>query len=79
MSEYCAIKWLDNKTAIRKTREVDLKCEIIDSALHIKDGEGITGVEIRLTGTADLEHHLIEDAAILLKKMCDEKCGNHTI
>lgn len=63
--ELCAIKWLDNFTAIRVTKEVDLRCEI-------KDG----GKEILLTGTADLEHHLIEDARILLSKMAERKCGH---
>lgn len=64
MSEFFAIKWLDKNTAARKTREVDLKCEILDG-----------GTRILLTGTADLEHHLVEDSAILLKKMAETKCG----
>lgn len=63
--EYYAIRWLDDNTAIRKTREVDLKCEILDG-----------GTRILLSGTADLEHHLVEDSAILLKKMAEKKCGS---
>lgn len=50
--------------ATRFTREVDLKCTILDD-----------GKRILLEGTADLEHHLVEDAAILLKKMAEVKCG----
>lgn len=62
--EYHSIKWLDENTATRYTREVNLKCEILDG-----------GTRILLTGTADLEHHLVEDSAILLKKMALTKCG----
>lgn len=79
--EICGCKWLDKDTAIRRTNEVDLRCEIIkDSTIFFdKNGERIHGIAIMLTGTADCEHHLIEDAAIFLKKMCDEKCGKHSI
>lgn len=67
MSEYHAIKWVDDNTATRKTREVDLKCSVSP------DGKSII-----LTGTADLPHHLVEDSAILLKKMTEKFCGgNH--
>ena len=62
--EYHSIKWLDDNTATRYTKEVNLKCEILDG-----------GKRILMTGTADLEHHLVEDASILLKKMCQVKCG----
>lgn len=62
--EYHSIKWLDENTATRYTKEVNLKCEILDG-----------GTRIYLTGTADLEHHLVEDSAILLKKMAEVKCG----
>lgn len=62
--EYHAIKWRDKNTATRFTKEVDLVCEIKDN-----------GRSILLTGTADLEHHLVEDSMILLKKMAEIKCG----
>lgn len=62
--EYCSIKWIDKNTAIRVTREVNLRAEILDN-----------GTRIIVSGTADLEHHLIEDTTILLKKMAEEKCG----
>lgn len=65
MSEdYHAIKWEDENTATRFTKEVNLRCSITDN-----------GTRILLSGTADLEHHLVEDSAILLKKMCEKKCG----
>lgn len=63
-AKLCSIKWLDNNTAIRRTKEVELKCEILDG-----------GKRILLTGTGDLEHHLVEDAYILLRKMALVKCG----
>lgn len=75
--DYHACKWLDENTAIRRTREVDLKCEIIKGG-EFKREDGYPfqkGWTIKLTGTADLEHHLVEDAAILLKKMAETKCG----
>lgn len=62
--DYHSIRWIDNNTATRYTKEVNLKCEILDG-----------GTRILLTGTADLEHHLVEDSSILLKKMCEKKCG----
>lgn len=79
--ECVSIKWLDQNTAIRRSHEVDLKCQILKTGdiPFDKDGDIIKGVAILLTGWADCEHHLIEDAAILLKKMCDEKCGRHSI
>lgn len=55
---------MDENTAIRVTREVHLKCQILDN-----------GKRIILEGTADLEHHLVEDSAILLKRMAEVKCG----
>lgn len=63
-NELTSIKWLDDNTAIRITNEVRLQCKITDG-----------GTSIVLTGTADLEHHLVEDSAILLKKMAQVKCG----
>ena len=69
--DYHAIKWLNEYVATRKTREVDLKCGINRN----EDGSW----EIFLSGTADLEHHLLEDSAIFLKKICDKKCGEHSI
>lgn len=78
MTEYHSIKWIDRNTATRLTREVRIKCTIIDHMKFEKDGEIINGVGIQLEGTADIEHHIVEDAAILLKKMCEVKCGvNH--
>lgn len=62
--DYHGIRWIDDNTATRFTKEVDLKCCILDD-----------GKKILLTGTADLEHHLVEDATILLKKMAEVKCG----
>lgn len=75
--EYHAINWEDKNTATRRTREVDLKCEIIEGGMFYKeDGmSGQNGWTIILRGTADHEHHLVEDAAILLKKMAEVKCG----
>lgn len=64
--EYHAIKWITPDIATRKTKEVDLKCEIINEGNRWG---------IRLVGVADLEHHLVEDSAILLKKMAEVKCG----
>lgn len=66
MGGYYSIKWLDKDTAVRKTKEVDLRCEISDQ-----------GKRILLTGFADFEHHLVEDSAILLKKMTEVKCGSN--
>lgn len=68
MSEYYAIRWADENCAERYTREVKMNCRIYDD-----------GKSILLTGSGDCEHHLLEDAAILLKKMCDKKCGEHSI
>lgn len=65
MREFHAIKWVDENTATRYTKEVDLVCRILDG-----------GTKIILEGTADLEHHLVEDSAILLKKMALKKCGD---
>lgn len=64
--EYHAIKWVDENTATRETREVTLRCEI-----HDLGGRWA----IKLTGFGDLEHHIVEDSAILLKKMAEVKCG----
>lgn len=76
MSEYYGCKWLDPNTAVRRTREVDLKAEIIRGGEFIKDGQPVNDAwTIKLSGTADTEHHLVEDAAILLKKMAETKCG----
>lgn len=62
--EYHSIKWLDENTATRCTKEVSLKCSITDN-----------GTRIVISGTADLEHHLIEDSYIFLKKICADKIG----
>ncbi len=67
-AEYYAIKWHTDECASRKTKEVDLICKISS------DGKSIV-----LSGTADLRHHLVEDSAILLKKMCDHLNGEHSI
>lgn len=61
---YHSIKWVTPKVATRLTKEVDLVCEISS------DGRSIS-----LRGTGDCEHHLVEDCAILLKKMAEIKCG----
>jgi cell division protein ZapA (FtsZ GTPase activity inhibitor) len=64
--KYYPIKWNAKKTiARRKTAEVDIICTIFDD-----------GKSFLVSGTADCEHHLIEDAAILLKKMAEVKCGH---
>lgn len=74
--EYHSIKWNDKKTfATRRTREVSLACKIIERGMFLKDGESIPGITIRLVGTGDCTHHLVEDAAILLSKMAEELCG----
>lgn len=67
--EYHAIKWIDENRATRFTKEVNLNCHIICPS------EKFNKWQIILTGEADLEHHLVEDSAILLKKMCEKKCG----
>jgi hypothetical protein len=67
MTELCSIKWITKNIAIRKTNEVEIRVEILDN-----------GKRIVLHGTGDLEHHLIEDAAILLKKIAEVRCG-HTV
>lgn len=77
MTEYHSIKWISDNVATRKTREVDLKAVICPKVQFFKDN-GIVeenGYAITVTGTADTEHHLIEDTAILLKKMAEVKCG----
>lgn len=63
-NDYHSIRWVTPDIATRKTKEVDLRCEITNG-----------GTMISLSGFADLEHHLVEDSAILLKKMAIEKCG----
>lgn len=75
--EYYAIKWIDENTARRKTKEVDLLCEIFPVGKFLPEGEVPNNNlwTIKLTGTADLEHHLVEDSSILLKKMAENKCG----
>ena len=75
MEEYHSINWIDENTATRKTREVDLKCTIIPKCDFIKDGQQIVGVGIFLQGTGDFDHHLVEDASILLRKMAGKFCG----
>lgn len=73
--EFCGCKWLDENTAIRRTNEVDLRCEVIKGGVFEHSSGPVDGWTIKLTGTADLEHHLVEDAAILLAKMMQKKCG----
>jgi hypothetical protein len=74
--EYYSIKWLDNNTAKRHSREVDIICTINKGGVFIKDGEPVLDVwTITLSGTGDTEHHLVEDSAILLKKIVEVKCG----
>jgi hypothetical protein len=65
MEEYHAIKWVDENTATRYTKEVNLKCSILDN-----------GKRIILEGVGDLQHHLIEDSAILMNKIMEVKCGH---
>lgn len=79
-NEYHGIKWIDPQTATRFSREVKLQCIVKKGGTFLKDGIEVTDPwQIILVGTGDCEHHIIEDAAILLKKMCDVKCGNHSI
>lgn len=52
------IKWLDENTATRKTKEVDLICKMSED-----------GRKIELKGTANLEAHLMENTVLLLNKM----------
>lgn len=63
--EFYGIKWLTENTATRKTREVEITAFIFDN-----------GKQLLLNGSGDLEHHLIEDAAILLRKMAEVKYGH---
>jgi hypothetical protein len=79
--QYHSIKWIDENTATRRSKEVDIKCQVIKSGEFIPgDGEEpIKGVTIKMTGTGDCVHHLVEDSAILLKKMCNKICGEHSI
>ncbi len=66
--DYHAIRWIDENTATRFTKEVNLRCDILEG-----------GKRILLSGIADCEHHMLEDSAIFLKKICDKKCGEHSI
>lgn len=65
MTDYHSIRWIDNNTATRHTKEVNLICKILDG-----------GKRIEFTGTGDFEHHLIEDSAILMSKVASVKCGS---
>ena len=75
MSEYYAIKWIDENIAERRTREVLIRCTITKGDIFLKDNGPVEGFGIHLEGNADTEHHLVEDAAILLSKMAKVKCG----
>ena len=78
--EYHGIKWIDNESATRLTREVCIAARIFKGGNipFVKDGEPLKDFwTIIITGQGDTEHHLVEDAAILLSKMCDKKCGQH--
>jgi hypothetical protein len=74
--EYHSIKWHDDNTVSRHTREVNILF-IIQKGKFLKDGIEIDGYSLVLHGTGDTEHHLVEDCAILLKKIVQVKCGNH--
>jgi hypothetical protein len=62
--DYHAIRWLSPKIATRKTREVEINATITD------DGKGIL-----VSGRGDCMHHLVEDTAILMRKMAAKLCG----
>lgn len=64
--EYHSIKWIEDNTATRHTKEVFIKCKVSKIG-----GEWM----IQLNGTGDFDHHLVEDSTILLKKMSEKICG----
>lgn len=74
-NDYHSIRWITPNIATRITREVNIKCVITNDVPFNKDGSDINGWGIVITGTGDTEHHLVEDASILLKKICESKCG----
>ena len=70
MQEYHSIKWVDENTATRHTKEVSIKC-IVEKC-------EAGGYNLLLSGHGDFEHHLVEDTCILLKKVSEKYCGgNH--
>lgn len=75
MNEYYAIKWLDKMTAERHTREVTIRCKLTKGDVFVKDGEAIVGWGVKIEGSGDTEHHIVEDTMILLKKIAEVKCG----
>lgn len=64
MDDFHSIRWVTPNIATRLTREVSIRAEISND-----------GKKIVVEGTGDCEHHLVEDTAILLKKMAIVKCG----
>lgn len=74
MSEYFGCRWDGENSAERNTREVNIGITI-EKDKFIKDGEPVDGFCLIITGTGDTEHHLVEDALILLKKFAEKKCG----
>ena len=67
MSEYYGIKWLDPMTAERHTREVTIKCTLTKGDVFVKDGEAIIGWGVKIEGSGDTEHHIVEDTMILYR------------
>ena len=59
---YYSYKWLRKNTLCRRTREVNITLQI--------SGDG---KEITIRGVGDCEHHLIEDLAIVVNKLAEER------
>jgi hypothetical protein len=66
MEEYFSIKWLDKYTAIRKTKEVEIKATYKDNKLTLE-------------ATGDLDHHILEDSIILINKMAKDLMGDEVV
>ena len=63
MSDFYSIKWIDDNTAERKTREVSILARYKNHKFILK-------------ATGDLDHHILEDSCILINKMAEKICGD---
>jgi imidazoleglycerol phosphate dehydratase HisB len=63
--KYCSCEKISLGKYHRKTKEVDITCEISE------DGKSLV-----IYGRGDLRHHLVEDAAILAKLVAEKECGH---
>lgn len=65
-TEYFSIKWINKYTAIRKTKEVEIKATYKDNKLTLE-------------ATGDLTHHILEDSIILINKMAKDLIGDELV